>query len=237
MRNTNMYRYASLGICSLRCGFSLIARRSLSLSLPFSSLLATTTRVKGNTRGVGIPMNLIPDIFPFFHFFYLSFARILVFCTLAFSCSYMRTNYALRYVAYFLPYIFLRAWTLYAAHFPLCIPFDTFFSLSHGYRVLHMFPLTYSLSLYLPFSLFTPLFLFVSCFVRALFYAGRCVYLSCPMSSRFFRRRCPATHFHYRILDSSSFAVVRVIRGCRIRMWSVTTSSINRVSLEITEIA
>lgn len=148
-----MHRYASLGICSSRCGFLLIARRSL-----FSLL-----RQRGwKETLVGLEYlwtwSLIFSLFLHFFFLHLSFARTyFVFSALVFPCSHIHTRILCTLHIFF--HIFPRAWTLYVVHFPLWIPFGTFFFPLHGYCVLHMFPLTYSLFLFVSLFLY-----FVSCF-------------------------------------------------------------------------
>lgn len=207
-----MHRYASLGMCSLRCGFLLIARRSLL------SLLRQRGR-KETLAGLeylwtwALIFSLSPSLSCI-----LFFALLLL---LAHTCTRILCMLHIFFRVFLLAH---EGYMLHIFPYVFPIPFDTFFSPSHGYCVLHMFPLsTYSLSLFASLSLSHHLLLFFFSFlVSGLFFMRvdtSCTYLFFSRIAAVF----PTTTSHraFPLLNSRQFV-------CRRSYYSLSHSHVIR---------
>lgn len=125
-----------------------LAMRIFINHMPLPPLFAARMWVKRNTHGVGIPLNLISDIFSLpLRLFYISLSFALLLLLPHTRAQILCCNYYC---------IFCAGHGGNVAHFSSCILFNTFFSPSHRYYALHMFSLSHSLFLFasLPFASF-----------------------------------------------------------------------------------
>lgn len=128
-----------------------LAMRIFINRMPLPPLSAMRTWMKRNTHGVGIPLNLIPDIFSLpLRLFYISLSALLLLlphtCAQILCCKYYCISFL--HVLDIFPYVSLLI---------------LFFSVTWILRIAHVFSIIYPFSPCLPFSLFVSLF-FVSCF-------------------------------------------------------------------------